>query len=275
MDGIEASTVAVTDDEIRNARHAYYANTSYFDSKVGDLIRTLDETGQLDNTIIFVTADHGDMLGERGLWYKMNFFEHSGRVPLVIAGPKVAKRTIASPCSLVDILPTMIDIAAQSGRDRPKLGQPIDGRSLWPMAISASEDNGDAIGEYCAEMTGHPVFMIRRGDFKYIHCDGDPAQLYNITTDPAEMTNLVDDPRHHSIAASFAKEVAERWNSDAIRTDVIAKQKQRQSVYTAMQHGGMTEWDYTPVRDGSNEYVRNHMDWTVAAAKTRFPPLDS
>ena len=77
MDGIEASTVAVTDDEIRNARHAYYANTSYFDSKVGELIRTLDKTGQLDNTIIFVTADHGDMLGERGLWYKMNFFEHS------------------------------------------------------------------------------------------------------------------------------------------------------------------------------------------------------
>lgn len=275
MDGIEASTVAVTDDEIRNARHAYYANTSYFDSKVGELIRTLDETGQLDNTIIFVTADHGDMLGERGLWYKMNFFEHSGRVPLVMAGPKVAKGAVASPCSLVDILPTMIDIAAQTGCDKPELGQPIDGRSLWPMAMGNGEDNGDAIGEYCAEMTGHPVFMIRRGDFKYIHCDGDPAQLYDITNDPDETTNLADEPAHRTIATAFADEVTKRWNSEAIRSDVIAKQKQRQSVYKAMQHGDLTAWDYNPPRDASNEYVRNHMDWTVAAAKTRFPPLDS
>jgi choline-sulfatase len=275
MDGIEASTVAVTKDEIRNARHAYYANTSYFDNKVGEIVRTLDETGQLDNTVIFVTADHGDMLGERGLWYKMNFFEHSGRVPLVMAGPNVAKGAMASPCSLVDILPTMIDIAAQNGGNKPELGQPIDGRSLWPMATGKGEDNGDAIGEYCAEMTGHPVFMIRRGAYKYIHCDGDPAQLYNIANDPAELTNLADDPAHQSIAASFAIEVTERWNSTAIRTDVIAKQKQRQSVYNAMQYGGLTAWDYNPPRDASNEYVRNHMDWTVAAAKTRFPPLDS
>ena len=143
------------------------------------------------------------------------------------------------------------------------------------MATGNGEDNGDAIGEYCAEMTGHPVFMIRRGDYKYIHCDSDPTQLFNIATDPAEMTNLADDPAHQTIAADFAREVAERWNSDTIRTDVIAKQKQRQSVYNAMQYGGLTAWDYTPPRDASNEYVRNHMDWTVAAAKTRFPPLDS
>jgi len=117
--------------------------------------------------------------------------------------------------------------------------------------------------------------MIRRGDYKYIHCDSDPAQLFNIAKDPAEITNLADDPAHQTIAADFAREVAERWNSDTIRTDVIAKQKQRQSVYNAMQHGSLTAWDYTPPRDASNEYVRNHMDWTVTAAKTRFPPLDS
>jgi choline-sulfatase len=205
----------------------------------------------------------------------MNFFEHSARVPLVMAGPDIAKGAVASPCSLVDILPTMIDIATQGDCDRPEFGQPIDGRSLWPMATGNGEDNGDAIGEYCAEMTGHPVFMIRRGDYKYIHCDSDPAQLFNIATDPSEMTNLADDPAHQTIAADFAREVAERWNSDTIRTDVIAKQKQRQSVYNAMQYGGLTAWDYTPPRDASNEYVRNHMDWTVTAAKTRFPPLDS
>ncbi|MCL4158768.1 UNVERIFIED_CONTAM: hypothetical protein GTU68_021522, partial [Idotea baltica] len=113
MKGIEADRVAVTDDEVRNARHAYYANTSYFDSKVGGVVQALEESGQLDNTIVIVTADHGDMLGERGLWYKMTFFEHSARVPLIMAGPGVAQRVLEQPCSLVDILPTFLEIAAQ------------------------------------------------------------------------------------------------------------------------------------------------------------------
>ena len=273
MDGIEASTKSVTDDEIRNARHAYYANTSYFDSKIGEIVRTLDEIGQLDNTIIIVTADHGDMLGERGLWYKMNFFEHSGRVPMIMAGPGIANGTVDTPCSLVDILPTMLDVAASNGAEMPVLGQPIDGRSLLPMATSGVGDGGDAIGEYCAEMTGHPVFMIRRGDYKYLHCDGDPAMLFNITEDPMELNNLAADPDHAEVAAAFAAEVGQRWDSETIRHDVIAKQKQRTAVFESMQQGARTDWDYLPPRDASNEYVRNHMDWTVAAETTRFPPL--
>ncbi|MGI9387147.1 MAG: choline-sulfatase, partial [Methyloligellaceae bacterium] len=179
MDGIEASTVAVTDDEVRNARHAYYANTSYFDSKVGELVQTLKEAGMLDNTIVIVTADHGDMLGERGLWYKMNFFEHSARVPLVIAGPGVANRKVPHACSLVDILPTMLDAAAQDGREKPELGQPIDGRSLLPLITGGEDATDEAIGEYCAEMTSHPVIMIRRGPYKYIHCEADEPLLYD------------------------------------------------------------------------------------------------
>jgi choline-sulfatase len=78
------------------------------------LVQTVEEMGQLDNTIIIVTADHGDMLGEKGLWYKMNFFEHSARVPLIMAGPGVAQGQTANACSLVDILPTMVEIGGGS-----------------------------------------------------------------------------------------------------------------------------------------------------------------
>ena len=272
MDGIEASTVEVSDAEIRNARHAYYANTSYFDSKVGLITRTLEENGQLDNTIIIVTADHGDMLGERGLWYKMNFFEHSGRVPLIMAGPGVAGGAVSSPCSLVDILPTMVDIAASTGAAKPALGQPIDGRSLLPMASTGDEDHGDAIGEYCAEMTADPVIMIRRGRFKYIHCDSDAPLLYDLEADPDEMVNLAGSAGHADIAAAFAAEIADGWPMASIKADVIAKQKQRQAIYSAMQSGVRADWDYSPPRDASEEYVRNHMDWTEAAARTRVPP---
>ena len=274
MDGIEASTIVPSDDDIRNARHAYYANTSYFDSKVGHIVQTLEECGQLDNTIVIVTADHGDMLGERSLWYKMNFFEHSARVPLIMAGPGVHNGAVNSPCSLVDILPTMLDIAQTDQTPIPSYGQPIDGRSLWGMATTGAEDHGVAIGEYCAEMTAHPVIMIRRGDYKYIYCPSDAPMLFNIASDPRETTNLADDPDHIELAQQFAAEIAAGWDMDTIRHDVIAKQKQRQAVYQAMQSGKRADWDYNPPRHASEEYVRNHMDWTEAAAKTRFPPLE-
>ena len=271
MDGIEASTVAVTDDEIKNARHGYYANTSYFDSKIGELVQTLEEAELLDNTIIIVTADHGDMLGERGLWYKMNFFEHSTRVPFVVAGPGVARGVTDKAMSLVDLLPTFLDLAETDNIQRPDLGVTLDGRSLLPL-MKGEDDISEAIGEYCAEMTGHPVFMIRRNEFKYVHCDSDPPQLYNIAQDPLELTNLVDDSDHRDLAQAFAQEVLENWDGEGLRQAVIATQKQRRAIYQAMVKDGRVHWDYNPPREASQEYVRNHMDWTVAAETNRFPP---
>ena len=269
-----AGAIDVTDEQVRNARHAYYANTSYFDSKVGELVATVEEAGLIDDTVIIVTADHGDMLGERGLWYKMNFFEHSARVPLIMAGPDVDHGQSSNACSLVDILPTFIDIAGAGGATKPVIGQPIDGRSLWPLATGGSDDVDEAIGEYCAEMTAHPVFMIRRGKYKYIHCDGDPPMLFDLEADPDELINLVTDPDHARASEEFAAEVAARWDSPQIRKDVIRTQKQRRAVHAAMEAGPVTSWDYSPPRDFSREYVRNHMDWPEVAARTRFPPLE-
>ncbi len=269
-DGIEASVTPLTREEIIAARRAYFANVSYFDEKIGALVQVLEETGQLENTVIIVTADHGDMLGERGLWYKMNFFEHSVRVPLVIAGPGILPRPVPNACSLVDLLPTMLDL----GGERPTLGQPIDGVSLMPLARGEASDHDAAIAEYCAEMTGHPVFMIRRGPWKYIHCDSDPAQLYNVVEDPMEVTNLAGDPAHAERVAAFAEEVAETWDAADLRQKVIASQQTRFAVNAAMEAGAVAHWDYNPPSDASQQYVRNHMDWTVAAAKYRYPPVE-
>ena len=269
MSGIEADAVAVSDDQVRNARHAYYANTSYFDSKVGEVVKALEEAQCLDNTIVIVTSDHGDMLGERGLWYKMNFFEHSARVPMIMAGPGVVQGNSANPCSLVDLFPTMLEIA---GFDKAP-GMPIDGRSLWPVASGGADTGDEAVGEYCAECASHPLFMIRRGQYKYIHCDIDPPMLFDIEADPLELTNLAGEPAHAALVAEFAQEVARRWDSAMIRAHVIATQKQRRAVHAAMEAGALTSWDFGPKREASQEYVRNHQDWTEAAAKTRFPPL--
>ena len=131
----------------------------------------------------------------------------------------------------------------------------------------------EAIGEYCAEMTPYPVIMIRRGPLKYIHCDADPDQLYDVVADPLETTNLATDPAYAKQATAFASEVSDRWNGDALRSQVIATQKSRRALHAAMGAGAGEHWDYNPPSDASQQYVRNHMDWTVAANHYRYPPL--
>lgn len=307
--GIKADTDVVTDQQVRNARRAYYANVSYFDSKVGEIVKTLKEAGLYDNTIVVVTADHGDMLGERGLWYKMNFFEHSARVPLVFSGPGIANGTSREPVSLVDLFPTFVEASGGASSIDSCFTANIDGQSLWPLlnssvfkqtsahqsasvsqVVSATsglsgaetlaksdgcEFVGQVYGEYCAECASHPILMIRRGQYKYIHCDVDPPQLYNVEIDPFERNNLADDAAVVSISKAFAAEVSQNWNSDRIRDDVLATQRQRRAVHEAMQHGSLTSWDYQPIRDASQEFVRNHIEWTELASKARFPAFNS
>ena len=104
--------VEITDDDVRRARHAYYGAISYVDDWVGRLIGTLTTFGLAEDTVILLTSDHGDLLGERGLWYKMCFFEWAVRVPLIVCAPgRWAPRRVAPPVSLVDLLPTLLELA--------------------------------------------------------------------------------------------------------------------------------------------------------------------
>ena len=267
--GIEADTVGWTPEQCRNARHAYYANTSYFDWWLGELLGALDETGHADDTVVIATSDHGDMLGDRGAWFKMSFFERSARVPLVVAGPDIAQGTVPNVCSLLDLAPTLMDIAFtdKAGGPAVETGAPLDGRSLWPAATGGDDPVDETIGEYMGELTSHPMFMIRRGRYKYIHCDTDPPQLYDISADPAEHRNLAGSPELAELSASFAAEVSQRWDSAAIREQVVASQRARRVVHAAAAEG----WDYLPLRDPSNEYIRDHMDWAEAGPKLRYP----
>jgi len=267
--GIEADVLDVTEAQVRNARHAYYANVSYVDDWLGRLVTTLEETQQLDDTVIIVTSDHGDMLGDRATWFKMSFFERSVRVPLVIAGPGVAHTSVPNVCSHLDLLPTLLDIATDG--TWPTLAAPLDGRSLWPAATGGDDPVDETTGEYTAEMTSHPVFMVRRGRFKYIHCDTDPPLLFDVEDDPLERTNLADVPEHAARAARFAAEVATRWDSDAIRERVIASQSDRRVVDAATSLGSLISWDHQPANDVANQFVRNHHHWEEVGHRTRFP----
>jgi choline-sulfatase len=268
--------VQITDDDVRNARRAYYGNISYLDEWTARLTGTLDALGVADDTVVVLLADHGDMLGERGLWYKMNFFEGSARVPLVVHSPtRFAPKRVSAPVSLVDILPTITDLA---GVEEPAGPDTLAGRSLLGLLEGGADDGPaeerEVVGEYMGEGAIAPIVMIRRGDLKYVHSPVDPDQLYDLEVDPHERVNLAADPDWSARVKEFRDRVDRDWDMDALFADVVADQARRRLVNTALRTGKVTPWDYTPPIDGTTEYMRNHLDLNEVERTARFPRTD-
>ncbi len=102
--------------KIVDSRRAYFGNLSYIDEKVGEILETLEACDFVDDTVVMFVSDHGDMLGEKGLWFKMSFFEGSNRVPLMIHAPKrFEAKTVTEPSSTLDVFPTLLDLAGIDG----------------------------------------------------------------------------------------------------------------------------------------------------------------
>ncbi|MEZ5810828.1 MAG: choline-sulfatase [Rhizobiaceae bacterium] len=254
-------------DSVRRSRRAYFANITYLDDKIGELLDVLQTTRMLEDTVILFCSDHGDMLGERGLWFKMSFFEGSARVPLMIAGPGIRPGTIEAPVSNLDILPTLCDIA---GADMAAISPWTDGESLLPLAGGAARTS-PVLMEYAAEGSYAPLVAIRDGAFKFVHCELDPPQLFNLDDDPDELTNLAEDPALADTVGRFMARVRERWDMAAFDADVRESQARRWVVYPALRNGTYYPWDFEPLQKASERYMRNHMDLNVLEERNRFP----
>ena len=257
----------VTEADLRAARHGYYANISYVDDLMGQMIGALEATGKLDDTVIVFTSDHGDFLGERGLWYKMSYLEPSAHVPFLIWSPKrFAARRVKEPVTLADILPTLTAIG-NNGMET--LARPVDGRSLYPLLLGTKEDPGaTAWGEYLAEGAIAPIYMLRRGPWKFIHSPVDPDQLFNLDDDPEELANLA---ASHPLAAEFRAEVEAKFDIPRINKEVLESQQSRLMMFEALKRGHHFPWDFQPLRDASEQYTRNHMSVTDRDLQSRFP----
>jgi choline-sulfatase len=265
--------VEITDDMVRDARHAYLGAVSFVDDHLARLLEILRVTGRLENTVVILTSDHGDMQGERGLWYKMSFYEGSARVPLVVSAPgRFAPSRVASPVSTMDLLPTLVGIAG--GRDTA-VAADLDAESLMPLLNGERDDREVVVGQYLAEGAVSPIVMYRRGSWKLIHSPVDPDQLFDLSTDPLERHNRADDPAAAEVLAELRAAVAERWDLEQIDREVHASQRRRRIVGEALTHGRPPDWDYAPPYDAARRYIRNHTDLGELEAVARYPSVRS
>ena len=257
----------VNEAQIRDARRAYFGAISFVDEQFGRILDVLAETGMDGETIVVVSGDHGDMLGEHGLWYKMNFFEDAARVPLLVSAPgRYAPGRVAASVSTLDLLPSFLAMAGLPAGD----AAPLDGTSLLPHLMGGT-GHDEAIGEYLGEGAIAPIVMIRRERWKFIHSPVDPDQLYDLTADPDETRNLAAEAAHAATMAAFRAEVAQRWDFTRLTEDVLASQRRRRLVARANATGALKHWDHTPPRDGGREYIREYMDLEKLEALARFP----
>lgn len=230
-------------EDIACARRAYYGSISYIDEMVGKLLDVLDATGQADNTAIVFTSDHGEMLGERGMWFKKNFFEPSLRVPLIIAMPGKSPKRVAGLASLVDLLPTFMGLAEGTGWACPV--EDLDGNDLTPYLDDIEIPQDRAIyAEYLAEATPAPITMIRRGQYKYIHSESDPALLFDIDADPEERANLANDPDYAEIASRFAAETRQKWDSNTLWQSIGESRRRRILIHASSRQGAPQSWNH-------------------------------
>ncbi len=251
--------------EITSSRRAYFANISYLDDLIGGILETLDACQYTEDTIILFVSDHGDMLGERGLWFKMSFFEGSARVPFFIHAPDMFRHNIVSkPVSTLDILPSLVELA---GGERV---EGIDGQSLVDLCAGKSQQR-PIFSEYAAEGSVAPMIMLRDGPWKFCHCPVDPDQLFNLEADPLELNNLAGDPGVADIAQSMAAKISENYDLSDYRADVLKSQSDRHLVYQALRNGEYFPWDFQPLQKASERYMRNHKDLNELEARARFP----
>lgn len=262
MDACDWRAFDLTPDQIRRARQGYFANISYVDDKIGQILDVLEATRQ--EAIILFLSDHGEMLGERGLWFKMNFFEGSARVPLMIAAPGMAPGRVDQPVSTIDVLPTLCDLA---GLDLGEIAPWTDGESL----ARGADGRGPVAMEYAAEGSIAPMVALRDGRWKYIACAADPELLFDPDTDPAERVNLAPDPAHAETLARLRDMAAARWDLAAYDAEVRQSQARRWIVYEALRNGAYYPWDHQPLMRASERYMRNHMDLNVLEESQRFP----
>lgn len=261
----------VSPRQARRARRAYYGMVAYVDDKVGRLLDLLDATGLSDDTVVVLTSDHGEMLGERGMWHKHHFWEWSAHVPLLVRFPGGADagrddRVV----SLVDVAPTLVDIATDG--KGIGTGLSLDGESLVRgIGGGPGSGRGFALSDYLAIGPCVPCRMVRQGPHKYFHTHGHPPMLFDLGADPLELDNLAGDPAHAATEGRLRRIALDGWDPDRVAAAVLASQRRRRLVAEATRGG--PNWSHVFRAGDDRRYVRDaRVDDSKARLRLPFVP---
>lgn len=209
------------EERVRRARSAYYAMITELDAYIGTVLDALEKRGTLKDTIIVYTADHGEMLGEHGMWLKRALYEGAARVPLFIAGAGLPQgKVIDTPVSSVDLAATLLELGGLPAQKGAR------GKSLLPLiAGDASAAPGHVYGECHTEGNATGSFMIRKGNWKYIYFSFYGGNLlFNLHDDSGEMNNLAGRPETAAIEKELHNLLLSRVNPDAVTLCGFEKQ---------------------------------------------------
>ena len=234
--------IDVAKESYRRARRGYYGMISHVDDLFGRLYAALANAGFAENTVIVFTSDHGDMVGERGMWFKKTLYEPAVNVPLMISHPGRSAIRISTPVSLVDVLPTLMDVAeAPVGT----VQLPMDGKSLAPI-LNGGTVSGPVFVEHIDGGTAAPRVMVRKDEFKLVASPAYQPMLFNMTEDPHERTNIAGRHDVASIEADLNSLIEKNWDFDAMTEAVVADQTSRRVVAEANEQGRIKSWDFQP-----------------------------
>ena len=174
---------------IQKMIRTYYAKVSFLDEQIGEVMKALRESGRDRDTMVIYLSDHGENLGNHGLWYKQTMYEESAGIPLIISGPGIPegqrRKTVTN---IVDIFPTVL---SAFGVDVPK----CDGGSLIKIAEGEEDPNRYSFSEFHACGATEDIYMIRKGQYKYVYYHHMPVQLFDLSEDPHELTDISRTPQ--------------------------------------------------------------------------------
>ncbi len=227
-------------EQILRARAAYYGLVTFVDRLIGDVLDALEACGLAEDTLVAYTADHGEMLGEHGLWWKCNFYEPSVRVPLILRLPGriPAGQRRAQVCSLVDLVPTMLRYA-----DIDPGAEGLDGDALvavleQPDGPAAAAWKDEAFAEYHAHASTHPMCMLRRGRFKLNYVLDEPAELYDLEADPGETRDLAQEPAYAGVVAEMTRRALAGWPARDLERRQAEERQARALIAAGRRRGG-------------------------------------
>ncbi|MFH1760243.1 MAG: sulfatase-like hydrolase/transferase [bacterium] len=261
-------------EQIRRARAAYFGMCETVDGNVGEILETLDKTGLSKNTLVIYTTDHGDMAGEKGLWFKNSYYEGSAGVPLLMRMPDSVKSNAKSDiiCNLMDLGPTFCDLAGASPIIRS------DGRSM--LNIMRGDKDGNRPDETFSEVVndrmhpGLPTRMIRSGKWKLWVFGGQeklPPAMFNLEEDPQEMNDLGQNPDFSEIRNKLLDKVYSEWNPDNISVKEQKATADSEMVYKTANLWENEEFQNMPPDNTDDELEMFPYDvWTLSLKDIRF-----